>query len=212
VARWLANSLFVSLAVTSATLLLCSAAAYAFARKEFPGRDQIFWTILATMMIPGFATLIPLFVLTKNLGLHDTFAVLILPAIGSPFAIFLLRQFMVTLPGELFDAARIDGCGEVGLYARIALPLSKPALATLGTFAFVGAWNDFLWPLSVINKPEMYTIQVGVLTLRGFINLPGTDIPLTMATSAVLGLPPVIIFFLFQRYLIRGITIGALKG
>ena len=212
VLRWLANSLFVSVTVTVVGLLLCAAAGYAFARKRFRGRDIIFWMVLSTMMLPGFSRLIPAFMLTLLLSLHDTYWVMILPGLASPYAVFLIRQFMLTLPSELFDQARIDGAGELRLWWQIALPLTKPALAALGTFTFVATWNDFVWPLAVINKMELMPIQVGVTMLRGMVRSGRNDYPIAMASGVLMAVPPVIIFFLFQQYFIRGLTIGALKG
>ena len=212
VLRWLANSLFVSVTVTVLGLLLCAAAGYAFARKRFRGRDIIFWLVLSTMMLPGFSRLIPAFMLTLLLNMHDTYWVMILPGLASPFAVFLIRQFMLTLPSELFDQARIDGAGELRLWWQIALPLTKPALAALGTFTFVATWNDFVWPLAVINKMDLMPIQVGVTMLRGMVRSGRNDYPIAMASGVLMAVPPVIIFFLFQQYFIRGLTIGALKG
>ena len=212
VLRWLANSLVVSVTVTVLGLLLCAAAGYAFARKRFRGRDIIFWMVLSTMMLPGFSRLIPAFMLTLLLNMHDTYWVMILPGLASPFAVFLIRQFMLTLPSELFDQARIDGAGELRLWWQIALPLTKPALAALGTFTFVATWNDFVWPLAVINKMELMPIQVGVTMLRGMVRSGRNDYPIAMASGVLMAVPPVIIFFLFQQYFIRGLTIGALKG
>jgi len=212
VLRWLANSLFVSVTVTVFGLLLCAAAGYAFARKRFRGRDIIFWMVLSTMMLPGFSRLIPAFMLTLLLNLHDTYWVMILPGLASPYAVFLIRQFMLTLPSELFDQARIDGAGEIRLWWQIALPLTKPALAALGTFTFVATWNDFVWPLAVINDLKLMPIQVGVTLLRGMERTGRNDYPIAMASGVLMAVPPVIIFFLFQQYFIRGLTIGALKG
>jgi len=212
VLRWLLNSLIVSTTVTALSLLVCSAAGYAFSRKRFRGRDLLFWLVLATMMLPGFSRLIPAFMLTQLLGLHDTYWVLILPGLASPYAVFLIRQFMVALPTELFDAARIDGAGEIRLWWQIALPLTKPALAALGTFTFVATWNDFVWPLAVINSMEMMPIQVGATMLRGMVRSGRNDYPIAMASGVFMAAPPIIIFFFFQQYFVRGLTIGALKG
>jgi multiple sugar transport system permease protein len=210
--RWLANSLFISATVTVVGLLVCSAAGYAFARKRFRGRDLIFWLVLSTMMLPGFSRLIPAFMLTLLMNLHDTYWVLILPGLASPYAVFLMRQFMLTLPLELFDQARIDGAGEIRLWWQIALPLTKPALAALGTFTFVGTWNDFVWPLAVINQIDLMPIQVGVTLLRGMLQTGQNDYPLAMASGVFLAGPPILIFFFFQQYFVRGITVGAVKG
>jgi multiple sugar transport system permease protein len=146
------------------------------------------------------------------LGLHDTYTVLILPSIASPFAVFLIRQFVVTLPSELFDAAKVDGASELVQWWRIAMPLSRPVLAALGMFTFVGTWNEFLWPLVVMNSASMFTVQVGVVTMRNLVQGGGADYGLVMATAVVLSLPPIVAFLTMQKYLVRGLTIGALKG
>ncbi|HVC33397.1 MAG TPA: carbohydrate ABC transporter permease [Chloroflexota bacterium] len=210
--RWLGNSTIVSTSSTFGTLAICSSAGYSFARMRFRGRDAIFWSLIATMLVPGFSTLIPSYVWTQMLGLHDTYWVLILPSFASPFAVFLTRQFIVTLPSELFDAGRVDGCSEFGLWWRIAIPLSQPVLAALGTFVFVGSWNDFLWPLVVISKLTMFTVQVGVVTMQGFVQGAGPDYGTIMATALVLSIPPIVAFLFMQRYLVSGLTIGAIKG
>jgi len=210
--RWLWNSTIVSVGSTAGTLLICGMAGYAFARKRFRGRDAIFWMLIATLLIPGWSTLVPALVWTKLLGLHDTYWVLILPNFASPFAVFLIRQFTVTQPGELFDAARVDGAGEIGIWWRIAMPLAKPVLAALGTFVFIGTWNEFLWPLVVTNKASMFTAQVGVVTMRSLVQGSGPQYGVIMATAVVLSLPPIVAFLIMQRQLVRGLTVGALKG
>jgi multiple sugar transport system permease protein len=210
--RWLLNSSVVSVAATAGTLLICSAAAYAFARKRFPARDFLFWALIASMLVPGWSTLVPSYVWTRMLGLHDTYSVLILPSIASPFAVFLIRQFLMTLPSELFDAAKVDGASELVQWWQIAMPLSRPVLAALGMFTFVGTWNEFLWPLVVMNSASMFTVQVGVVTMRSLVQGGGADYGLVMATAVVLSLPPVVAFLMMQKHLIRGLTIGALKG
>lgn len=210
--QWLWNSTIVSIGSTVGTLLVCSLAGYSFARKRFWGRDALFWSLIATMLIPGWSTLVPSLVWVRQIGLLDTYWVLILPQVASPFAVFLMRQFLVTQPSELFDAARVDGCGEIGLWWRIAMPLAKPVLAALGTFVFIGTWNDFLWPLVVINKASMFTAQVGVVTMRSLVFMGGMQYGFVMATAVVLSLPPILAFLVMQRQLVRGITVGALKG
>jgi multiple sugar transport system permease protein len=210
--RWLWNSLVVSVGSTIGTVLVCGMAGYAFARLRFRGRETLFWALLATTLVPDWSTLVPALVWTRTLGLHDTHWVLILPHLASPFAVFLVRQFMVTHPRELFDAARVDGATEVGIWWRIAMPLARPALAALGAFTFIGSWNDFLWPLVVTNKAAMFTAQVGVVTMRSLVLGSGPQYGVVMATAVVLSLPPVLAFFLMQRHLVRGLTMGALKG
>jgi multiple sugar transport system permease protein len=208
---WVVNSLFVATSITFCQLLFSSLAAYSFARINFPGRDVIFMGYLATMMIPAQVTLIPGYILIKYLGWIDTMAALTVPFLfGSAFGTFLLRQFFLGIPTELEDAARIDGAGYLTTYFRIILPLSKPALATLGVFVFLHFWNDFLWPLIVINSNGRFTLQVGLAILsRGYF---GTDWTALMAGTVISLVPILTIFFFAQRYFVQGITLTGLKG
>jgi len=203
------NSTYITLASVVGQLLVCSLSAYAFARLEFRGRDKLFYLYLATMMIPGQVTLIPAFILMGWLHWIDTAWALIVPGLGSAFGIFLLRQFFLTIPRELEDAAKIDGYGLFGIYWRIILPLSKPALATLAVFTFLGSWNDFLWPFVVINTPENMTLPVGLSFLQQNYT---TQWPQLMAGSTMSLIPVVIVFLLAQRYFVEGITMTGLKG
>jgi multiple sugar transport system permease protein len=212
VVRWFLNSMIVSVATTFGVLLLTSMAGYSFARRHFPGRDKIFWLIISTMLIPGWSTIIASYVLTLKLGLHDTYWVLILPGLASPFAVFLFRQFAVTLPEELFQAAKIDGASELQLWWRIALPLCRPVLATLGIFTLVGQWNDFLWPLLVLNKQQIYTLPVGVSIIMYQIQGRGPLSGVGMAAAILMSIVPIIAFLLMQRQMIQGLTVGSLKG
>ena len=207
--RWFANSAIVAVAHTLTMLFFCSMAGYAFAKKEFPGKTAIFWSLLSTMMIPGMVLLVPLFLLVSRMGLINNFGGLILPGMVGAFGVFLMKQFMGTLPNELIDAARIDGASEFGVYSRVILPLSKPALAVLGIFSFMGAWNDFLWPLLITQSKEMRTLAVGLATLQ---QESMTDYGLLMAGSAFAAVPMIIVFFAFQKHFLKGLTIGALKG
>lgn len=207
--RWFANSAIVAVAHTVSMLLFCSMAGYAFAKKEFPGKTAIFWTLLSTMMIPGMVLLVPLFLLVSKMGLMNNYGGLILPGLVGAFGVFLMKQFIGTLPNELLDAARIDGASEFGVYSRVILPLSKPALAVLGIFSFMGAWNDFLWPLLITQSKDMRTLAVGLATLQ---QESMTDFGLLMAGSTFAAVPMIIIFFAFQRHFLKGLTIGALKG
>jgi len=203
------NSTYITLSSVVGQLLVCSLSAYAFARLEFRGRDKLFYLYLATMMIPGQVTLIPAFILMGWLHWIDTAWALIVPGLGSAFGIFLLRQFFLTIPRELEDAAKIDGYGLFGIYWRIILPLSKPALATLAVFTFLGSWNDFLWPFVVINTPENMTLPVGLSFLQQNYT---TQWPQLMAGSTMSLIPVVIVFLLAQRYFVEGITMTGLKG
>jgi multiple sugar transport system permease protein len=221
--RYFLNTVIYAGAVTLSNLLFCSMAAYAFARLQFRGRNVLFLLVLGTMMIPGQVTMVPVFIMLKhwplvggnNLvgsgghGLLNTYPGLVLPAAVGAFGIFLLRQFFMTLPRELEDAARIDGCSEAGIYWRIILPLSKPALATLGIFTFTAAWNEFLWPLLIMSKDSMKTLQVG---LQVFQTQYTTRWDLLMAGTVVVTLPVLIIFLFGQRYFTRGIALSGMKG
>ena len=208
-ARFYLNSLFVSLCVTAGQVATSAMAAYAFARLNFPGRDQIFFAYLATMMIPGAVTMLPVFILLRTLGWIDTYKAVILPGIFTAYGTFLLRQFFLTLPKELEDAAKIDGCSYFGIFWRIILPLSKPALATLTTFTFMGSWLNFMWPLIVLNTHNKFTLPVG---LAYFQSLHTTDWTLLMAGSLMMILPILIVFLVTQRYFVEGIKLTGIKG
>ena len=179
-----------------------------FARLEFPGKDLIFISILATMMIPEQVKMIPSFIVLRELGWIDTFTGLIVPALVHPFGIFMLRQFFLSIPKELEDAARIDGSSRLGILWRIILPVSKAPISALAVFVFMFQWNAFLWPLIVLNSQENYTLQIGLAMLRGDV---GTDYALQMAATAVATLPLVVLFLIAQKQFIRGITLTGLK-
>ena len=212
VIRWFFNSCLVTAATTIGALLFASLAGYSFARKRFWGRDLIFWSLIATMLIPQWSVIVPTYVLTYDLHMHDTYRVLILPGLASPFAVFLVRQFMVTLPEELFHAARVDGATEWQLWYHLALPLSRPVLGALGIFILVGSWNQFLWPLLVLNKSSMFTLLVGASTIIYQLQGTGPNYGISMAVAVLMSVVPVIGFLLMQRQMIEGLTIGALKG
>ncbi|NMB13038.1 MAG: carbohydrate ABC transporter permease [Firmicutes bacterium] len=207
--RFYLNSFIHAGSVTILQLITCSLAGYAFARLRFPGRDTLFMGYLATLMIPGQVVIIPNFILLRTIGWIDTYQALILPNAFSAFGTFLLRQFFMSLPEELEDAARIDGCGYFGIYWYVILPLSKPALTSLTIFTFLGQWNNFIWPLIVINSVEMNTLTVGLRTLQGQYNTAWT---LLMAGSVLALLPILIMFFLGQRYFIKGVTLTGMGG
>ena len=210
VLRWTLNSLVMAGTVTLAQLLFASMAGYGFAKKRFPGREVIFWVYVSSMMIPGFALLIPLYTLMARLGLVNTYVGLVAPGLSAPFGVFLMRQFIQTLPTELIDAGKIDGCSELGVFWRIILPLAKPGLAVLGIFVFMGQWSAFLWPLVVTNQTEMRTLMVGFATLAH--RELRVNYGALMAASTYIALPMLVVFFAFQRYFLRGITIGGIKG
>lgn len=204
------NSLQVAVLATAGSLLACSLAAYAFARLRFPGRDVIFALLLTTMMIPAQVLLLPLFILYKNIGWLDTLYPLWVPAFfGSAFGTFLLRQFFMSLPSELTDAAKIDGCSHFGIYWRIVLPLAGPGLATLGIFTFMGSWNSFLVPLIVINKIALRTVPLGLAALQGSNEI---RLNAVMAASTLSILPILIVFFFAQKYFVQGVVLTGIKG
>jgi len=209
VGRWIVNSLFVAVAITALQLLFNSMAGYAFAKLRFPGRMAVFWMLMATLMVPGLVVLIPLFIMFSNFKMLDTYWVLILPQAVSIWGIFLMKQFMQTLPSTLFDAARIDACGEFGIYWKVVLPLAKPGLAVLAIFTFVAEWNSFFWWLLFTNSQSMRNLQVGLTYYRYENQIDWGPI---MAGTVIAALPVVVVFFAFQRYFLRGLTIGALKG
>jgi len=204
------NSLFVAALVTLGQVFTSSLAGYAFARLRFPGRDQIFLAYLGTMMVPFMVMTIPVFILMRQLRLIDTYAALIVPGMFSAYGTFMLRQFFLSIPRELEDAGRIDGCGAWGIYRHLILPLSKPALATLTTFTFLGTWNEFLWPLLVVNSETMKTVPLGLRTFEGMY--AATQWSKLMAASLLFILPVVVVFLVNQRFFIRGIVLSGMKG
>ncbi|MBV7330192.1 carbohydrate ABC transporter permease [Chloroflexi bacterium TSY] len=209
VMRWMFNSFFVSTAVTILILFINSLTAYAFARLEFPGREFLFVLVLTTIMIPGEVTLIPTFLIMRDLGWLDTYNALIWPAGASVFGVFLLRQFFQSIPRELEDAAIIDGCTKFGTYWRIIVPLSTSALIALAIFTFLGSWNDLFWPLIALNSNEMRTLPVGLSILQheGY-----TMQGLSMAAAAVTTIPVLILYIIFQRHIIQGVMVSGLTG
>ena len=239
-ARWYLNSLLVAVVVTLGQVATSACAAYAFARLRFPGRDKLFFSYLATMMIPGAVTMIPNFILMRKVtewltvaapfvnwdaprvislfgrtydvgrlvGLDSYFA-LIVPAMFSAYGTFMLRQFFMSIPRDLEEAATIDGCGLFRIFTTIILPLSKPALATLTIFTFMGNWQSFYWPLIMLTQDSMKTLPLGLLS---FMGLYSTQWTLLMAGSMMMILPMILIFILGQKWFIRGIQLGALKG
>jgi len=207
--RFFLNTAIVAGASVLGQLLFCSMAAYAFARLRFVWRDRLFALYLGTMMIPAIVTIIPSFLLVSTFGWINTYWALFTPTISSVWGIFLLRQFFMTIPRDLEDAARIDGASEFSIFWRVILPLSKPALATLAIFAFMGSWKDFLWPLLVTNRLDMRTVEVGI---ANFTTLYTTDWPHQMAAAVVVMVPIIIVFLVAQKYFVRGITLTGLKG
>jgi putative chitobiose transport system permease protein len=207
--QYLFNSTVVAVLTVSLNLLFCSLAAYPLARLDFRGRNLIFTLVVSTIMIPFQIVMIPLYILTVQLGLRNTYLGVIFPSLASAFGIFLLRQAFQGVPKELEEAARMDGCTELGLWWNVMLPAVRPALVTLAIFVFIGSWSDFLWPLIVLDRPEYYTLPLGVATLAGTFSLDWRLI----AAGSVISIAPVILFFLFmQRYIVPTETSSGVKG
>ena len=206
---WILNSFKITIFVVLGQLLVCSMSAYAFARLQFPGRDLIFYLYLGSMMVPDVVNLIPTFVVMRSLGLLDTHASLIVPGLASAIGIFMLRQFFLSIPRELEDAARVDGAGYWRIYWDIVLPLSKPALATLGVFLFIWTWTDFITPLIFLTSPEKYTLTVG----QAFINdARSSDWERLMAANVMSLIPLLIVYLAAQRHIVQGVALTGLKG
>jgi multiple sugar transport system permease protein len=208
IARWFGNSLFISSAATLLVLTVDSLAAYAFARLDLPGKKWVFGAVVATMMVPGQILLVPVYLILNRLGWLDTPTALIIPAGAGAFGVFLLHQFFVSLPKELEEAAAIDGCSRWGIFWHILLPLSRPALATLGIFTFIGSWNDFLGPMVYLDSVDKYTLPVGIALFQTSYY---AEYGLTLAASVLCTLPVIVAFLLFQRNIIQGIALSGLK-
>lgn len=202
--RFYVNTAVMAAAIVAGQVLFSSAAGYAFARLEFPGRTVLFWMVLATLMIPVYVTIIPSYLIVRWLGWLDTFPALIVPRLVSAFGIFLMRQYYLSIPRELEEAALVDGASRIRTWWSIALPMSMPALATLGIFSFLFAWNDFLWPLLVTTSPDMRTVQLGLATFSGRY---GTRWTLLAAGSVMATVPAILAYLVGQRWLLRGITV-----
>lgn len=207
---WFLNTTFFALASTAIHILFDAMAGYAFAKRKFPGSNLFFWMILAALMIPGQVTLVPLYLMVVNMGLNNSFLGLIAPGLADVIGIFLLKQFIQTLPHELIEAARIDGASEIGTFTKIILPLSTPALAVTAIFSFQRYWNAFLWPLVITQSPDMFTLQVGLSYIQN--SEFGTNYGLLMSGAALAAIPMVIFFFAFQKYFVQGLRVGAIKG
>ena len=207
--RYFTNSIVVAVLTVGLNLLFCSLAAYPLARLTFRGREVIFSLIVSTILIPFQIVMIPLYILTVQLGLRNSYLGLIFPAIASAFGIFLLRQAFQGVPKELEEAARMDGCSELGIWWHVMLPSVRPALVTLAIFVFIGSWSDFLWPLIVLDQPEMYTLPLGVARLAGSFSLDWRLI----AAGSVISIAPIIVFFVaMQQYIVPTETGSGVKG
>ena len=208
-ARYLGNSTLIAGLTVGLNLLFCSLAAYPLARLNFWGRDTLFATVIASIMIPFQIVMIPLYILTVQLGLRNTYLGVIFPSLASAFGIFLLRQAFQGVPKELEEAARMDGCSELGIWWHIMLPAIRPALVTLAIFVFIGSWSDFLWPLIVLDRPEYYTLPLGVAKLASALDL---DWRLISAGSIISIVPVILLFVFLQRYIIPTDTGSGVKG
>jgi multiple sugar transport system permease protein len=206
---YFANSIIVACIVTVGNLIFCSMLGYALAMLNFRGKNIVFVAVLATLMIPGVVTFVPLFVLVANAGLVDTLPGLFLPFLVAPFGVFLMRQFILGLPRDLLDAGRVDGAGELRIFARIIMPLCWPALATLGILTFLGSWNNFLWPLVVAQTEDTYTLPVALALYSKGQN--STNYGLLLAGATVVVIPILLLFLAFQRKVIEGIATTGIK-
>ena len=209
VARNFANSVLVAGAITLLSLLVNTMAGYAFAKLRFAGREHIFQVLLAALVVPAQVAMLPLFLLMKQLGLVNSYWGVIVPALATVFGIFLVRQYARSIPDELIEAARIDGAGELRIFFQVVLPMLKPVLVTLAIFTFMGAWNDFMWPLIVLTDQAHYTLPVALAALsREHI----MDVEMMMAGAVVTVLPVLALFLVLQRYYIQGLLLGSVKG
>lgn len=211
-ARFYLNSLFVTFSVTFAQVATSALAAFAFARLRFPGRDKLFFAYLATMMIPGSVTMIPVFALMRIFGWIDTYKALIIPAAFTAYGTFLLRQFFITIPRDLEDAAKIDGCNQWRIFLNVTLPLTKTALATLTIFVAMGNWVSFMWPLLVTNSIEKRTLPIGLAYFQELYQHAQPNWGLLMAGSVIATVPLIVIFVFNQRFFIEGIKLTGMKG
>jgi len=207
--RYVWNSMYVASAVTIANVFFCSLAGYAFAKHRFWARDKIFFVLLGSLMIPWQVNLISGFILMRKLGWLNSYNALIVPVMAGVFGVFLSRQFIMAIPDDLIDAAKIDGCSEFTIYRLVILPLIKPVLATLAIVTFLQQWNNFIWPLIVINSSRMRTLPLALAVLNGEF---GTRFAMIMAGAVLATTPMLIVFLLFQRYLMEGIAMTGLKG
>ncbi|HKU85430.1 MAG TPA: carbohydrate ABC transporter permease [Casimicrobiaceae bacterium] len=209
VGRYLANSLLVAVAATALSLFFNVTAGYAFAKLRFAGRDPIFRLMLGALVIPGQVAMVPLFLLLKQVGLVNSYGGVIVPAMASIFGIFLVRQYALSIPDDLLEAARIDGATEWRIFAMVVVPLLKPIVVTLAVFTLLGTWNDFMWPLIVLTDKELYTLPVA---LAGLSREHVQDNELMMAGSVLTILPVLVVFLVLQRYYIQGLMTGGVKG
>ncbi|WP_248579579.1 carbohydrate ABC transporter permease [Nocardioides sp. InS609-2] len=207
--RFFMNSAIVAVAVAAGNMVFCSMLGYALAKLDFPGKKAVFGVVLGTLMVPGVVTFVPLFVLTTNIGLTNTLPGMILPFLAGPFGVFLMRQFIASLPDELIQAARIDGAGELRIFFSIILPLCGPAVATLGVLTFLASWNNFLWPLVVATSEDKYTLPVALALYA--VGQNATKYGLLLAGAVVVVIPVLAVFLLLQRRIMQGIAMTGIK-
>ena len=207
--RYLLNSSVVALAGTACALVINAMAGYAFAKLQFRGRDRLFRILLGALVIPAQVGMLPLFLLLKRMGLVNTYVGAIVPVMASVFGIFMIRQYALSIPDDLLDAARIDGAGELRIFATIVLPVITPILATFAIFTFINTWNDFMWPLIILSDEARYTLPVALANLSGE---HVQDTELMMAGSVLTVLPVLLVFLFLQRYYIQGVIAGSAKG
>ena len=208
--RWLLNSFIVAVGMTVATLVLSSLAGYAFARIDFPGRRILFVVVLAGLMVPEQAILVPLHAMIAGWEMHSTYFSLIAPRLAGPFGVFMMTQFFKAVPRDLEEAAQLDNASRLKIFWSVMLPLSRPALTTLGIFTFLYAWNDFLWPVVTATQPEMYTLSVGLGSLQGNFAM-SEGLGFLMASAVFASLPILCVYIVFQQYIVKGIAMGGGK-
>jgi multiple sugar transport system permease protein len=209
IGRYMLNSILIATLVTGISLLVNAMAGYAFAKFRFPGRDGLFRVLLGALVIPAQVAMLPLFLLLKQFGLINTYWGVVFPGMATIFGIFLIRQYMLSIPDDLLDAARIDGASEFRIFFSVVAPLAKPILVTLAIFTFMASWNDFMWPLIVLSDNSMYTLPVALANMLGEY---APDVELMMAGAVITVLPVLILFMVLQRSYIEGIMLGSVKG
>ncbi len=207
--RWTFNSVFVAVVTTLIYVLISSMAGYALAKRDFPGRRLIFTMYVASVLVPGMLTVVTTYLVVVRLGWTNNYLALIVPELASPFGAFLMCQALRSFPRELMDAARVDGCGEWGVFRRVVVPVVAPAMAVLAIFHFSYMWNSFVWPLTVSTQDAMRTLPVGLANLQ---TVHSTDYTLLMAAACFTAIPMIVVFFAAQRFFLKGVTVGAVKG
>jgi multiple sugar transport system permease protein len=208
--RWLLNSCIVAGVSSLGAVMTSATAGYVLGTKVFPGVRLVFWTVMAALALPGAVTVVPLYLTMRDLGWVNTYQAMIAPEVAYPFGVFLVRQFVRTVPRELFDAAKVDGAGEGRTFTMIVVPLIKPALGAVAVFSFIAAWNNFLWQSVIISSRSLTTLPVGVSEVA--VGFDTVNIGLSMAGGTMAFVPMLVVFLAFQRYFVRGLTLGSVKG